>query len=181
MLFKKKYFHESAKTTFLHSVRNKTPTGNLNFCLFLSILFQKTRIYIFSIVGVCWHRAIPILFFYLAAYFRNKIGGFLSPKSGPRPKDFVSGWLAWVTPCIFVSRFGQSVSESCSEIVIVQIWTEAQHWNRCFGSVLSFLGLQFGHPQSEFCILKQYSTKSFQACLRQLTLQEEQLRFIFIH
>ena len=42
-----------------------------------------------------------------------------------------------------------------------------------------FFGLQFGHPQSEFCILKQYSTKSVQACLSQLTLQEEQLRLTF--
>ena len=89
-------------------------------------------------MGVCWHRAIPILFFYLAAYFRNKIGGFLSPKNGPRPKDFVSGWLAWVTPCIFVSRFGQSVAESCSEIVIVQIWKEAQHWNWGTGALARF-------------------------------------------
>ena len=164
-------------------MRNKTPTGNLNFCLFLSMLFQKTRIYIFSIVGVCWHRAIPILFFYLAAYFRNKIGGLLSPKNGPRPKDFVSGWLAWVTPCIFVSRFGQSVAESCSEIVIVQIWMEAQLGieEQVLWLGFVFFGLQFGHPQSEFCILKQYSTISVQACLSQLTLQEEQLRFIFIH
>ena len=42
-----------------------------------------------------------------------------------------------------------------------------------------FFGLHFGHPQSEFCILKQYSTISVQACLSQLTLQEEQLRFTF--